>query len=189
MKLGKIACVMMCWLAAGCGGSHDERSEEPTFPNAGNEQLPPTTGDGAAVHAWLDAGHYQGWQCEAEPHAARGPSMHGMNRSCSNDRVSTFAGEPGDERPAGSAAVKEFWDGDKIIGRAAYVKTAATSDDGDAWYWFVELDGMGVIANGLPARDMVAKNVCVSCHSAAGKDAATSTSSHSGDFVFTQVDR
>lgn len=188
MNLAKLACVAMCWLAVGCSSSSDDEHEPLAFPNAGDEQTPPTMGDGAAMQAWLDAGHYQSWQCEAEPHAPRGPSMHGTNRSCSNDLVSAFTGKAGAERPAGSAAVKEFWDGGKIIGRAAYVKTAAKSAQGDAWYWFVELDGMGILASGLPTRDMVAKNACVACHSAAGSDAATSTSNHSGDFVFTQVD-
>jgi hypothetical protein len=188
MNLAQIACASLCLLAAACTGS-SEKTDELTFPNAGNEQTPPTTGDATAVQAWLDAQHYLSWQCETEPHAPRGPSMHGMNRACSNDLVSAFTGKTGDERPAGSAAVKEFWDAGKIIGRAAYVKTAAKSAQGDAWYWIASLEGMGVVANGLPAQDMVAKNVCVACHSTAGSAAATSTSGHSGDFVFTQVDQ
>lgn len=109
--------------------------------------------------------------------------------ACSNDLVSAFTGKGAAERPAGSAAVKEFWDGGKVIGRAAYVKTADKSNGGDPWFWYVEVDGQGVLANGLASQDMVAKSACVGCHGPAGSDADHTTSAHSGDFVYTQVER
>jgi len=172
-----LAVWLQCWMLCGCGGT-DAKSPAPVgFPNAGDEQTPPTTGDAAAMKAWLDAGHYLSWPCEPEPHAARGPSMHGMNRSCSNDLVSAF-GSGFDERPAGSAAVKEFWDDGELIGRAAYVKTAAHSDQGESWFWYVQIDAMGAapLANGHASQDPVAKAACVACHAGAGSDADHTTS-------------
>jgi len=179
---------VLALMSFGCGSS-DDGSSKLTFPNAGDPQTPPTTGDAAAMQAWIEAGHYEAWQCEANAHAPSATSMHGQNRACSNDLVSAFTGKSSDERPAGSAAVKEFWDGGKVIGHAAYVKTADASNAGDAWYWYVQIDGMGVLANGSGSSDMVAKMVCVACHAAAGKDEAHTTSSRSGDFVYTQVEQ
>src|SRR5881394_482646 len=126
--------LVMCMNLFACASAHDEAAAPITFPNQGNDQTPPTTGDASAMKAWLDAGHYKTWQCEPEAHAARGPSMHGMNRACSNDLVSAFTGKGTDERPIGSASVKEFWNEGKVIGRAAYVKTADKSNGGDPWF-------------------------------------------------------
>ena len=179
-----ISLLIPCIALFACGSS-DDRS---ALPRAGDDQTPPTTADASAMTAWLDAGHYKGWQCEAEPHAARGPSTHNMNRACSNDLVSAFDGTATTERPIGSASVKEFWSDGKIVGRAASVKTADRSAAGDAWFWYVELDGMGVLANGLASQDPVAKTACVGCHTSAGSDVDHTTSNHSGDFVYTQVE-
>ena len=175
----------MCVTLFACGSSDDPAG---ALHRAGDDQTPPTTADASAMTAWLDAGHYKGWQCEAEPHAARGPSTHNMNRACSNDLVSAFDGTATTERPIGSASVKEFWSDGSIVGRAASVKTADHSAAGDAWFWYVELDGMGVLANGLASQDPVAKTACVGCHTSAGSDVDHTTSNHSGDFVYTQVE-
>jgi hypothetical protein len=187
----KSVLLAVCMNLFACGSSDDDADGtlKLNFPNQGNAQTPPTTGDAQLMNAWLNAGHYKSWQCEADAHTPKGPSMHGMNRVCSNDLVSAFTGKATDERPAGSAAVKEFWNAGKVIGRAAYVKTAAKSNNGDSWFWYVELEGMGVPANGFPAQDAVAKTACVGCHTSAGSDAEHTTSSYSGDFVYTQVER
>jgi len=183
------ACLMVCLGLFSCGGSADNENEPtPVFPNVGDEQTPPTKGDATAMRKWLDAGHYNKWQCESEAHPPRGPSSHHMNRSCSNNLISSFSRTKEDERPAGSAAVKEFWDQGKVYGHAVYVKTAAKSDGGDSWYWYVEIDGMGVLANGLGSQDATAKKACAACHAAAGSDTAHTTSKRSGDFVYTQVE-
>src|ERR1700746_1873789 len=73
---------------------------------AGSAQAPPTT-DPDAVAAWLAAGDYLSWHCEAEPHAARPPGAHNHNRICSNDALATH-GEG--EYPVDAAAVKELYD-------------------------------------------------------------------------------
>lgn len=45
-----------------------------------------------------------------------------------------------------------------------------------------------MLAHGLASQDAVAKAACVGCHASAGSDAGHTTSTHSGDFVYTQVE-
>lgn len=152
-----------------------------------NPQEPPTTGM-ADVEAWLSQGSYKSWACEPAAHAARSPSPHGMNRICSNTLLSA-AGSG--EYPVDSAAVKELYDnvGQSIVGYALYRHTVAGTT-GSAWYFYervpqssdVPHDANGVVADGIGSSGP-AQTICVSCHQAAGSDAA-----HSGhDFVYTQV--
>lgn len=160
------------------GGDDNEDGDE--------SQLPPR--GGAAVEAWIDEGHYLDWACEPEPHAARSPSPHGVNRICSNDTLSAH----GDgEYPVDAASVKELYADDMttIIGYAVARHVMAGTDGGD-WYWYervptdsaVPHDDDGVVADGL-GTDGPALSICVACHSAAGSDAA-----HAGhDYVYTQV--
>jgi len=154
---------------------------------ASDPQRPPTTGQ-ADVKAWLDTAAYKGWHCESAPHAARKPSPHGMNRICSND---VLAAHGDGEFPVDSAGVKELYDADgkNVVGYAVYRHVKA-GNAGDAWYWYETVpsdsaaphDATGLVAVG-PGDSGPAKDICVSCHSAAGSDA-----DHFGhDFVYTQV--
>ena len=69
------------------------------------------------------------WQMKVSP--------HGKNLIRSNDKVATFTGAVGAERPVGSAGVKELYDDSGALrGYAVYVKTQATSLGGASWYWY-----------------------------------------------------
>lgn len=178
-------CLVALALLAGCGddgsSTTDDGPEDAT-------QVPPTTGK-VAMREWLAAGHYKQWVCEADAHDATiGVSPHGKQRICSNDALAAH----GDgEYPVGASAVKELYDaeGASIIGYAVYRHVKAGTDGG-SWYWYEEVpadhpaphDKDGIVADGLGDAGP-AMSVCVSCHQAAGSDAA-----HPGhDFVYVQV--
>lgn len=166
---------LICFLSfAGCGDSADS-------------QNPPTTG-AAAVDAWLAQGLYKSWHCEAAAHLSRSPSPHGMNRICSNDKLSQAGAG---EYPVDAASVKELYDdaGKNITGYAVFRHVTAGTTGG-TWYFYEKVplssaaphDANGVVADGLGSSGP-AQTICVSCHQAAGSDAG-----HSGhDFVYTQV--
>jgi hypothetical protein len=170
-------------VAMGCGG------DDETNPPGGDDvtQVPPP-GPASAVKEWIDAGHYKSWNCEAAAHDPIAISPHGKNRICTNAKVS---GHTSGEYPVDSAGVKELYDaaGANVVGYAVYrhVKAGTT---GDTWYWYeiVPQDSMaphdanGIVADGL-GDSGPPKDICVSCHGAAGIDAM-----HPGhDFVYTQV--
>lgn len=136
----------------------------------------------AALEAWLADGTYEEWQCEEAPHAARSPSPHGVNRICSNALISDNAAGDTDW-PKGAAAVKEIYAAagdERPIGYAVYLKTASDSDDGANWYWYERIGG-NTTADGLGEQQ------CVSCHVAAGADAAHTPSPGGRDQVYTPV--
>lgn len=148
----------------GCGGASDA-------------QLPPTTGE-AALTAWLDRGTYKSWHCEAEPHEQRSPSPHGYNRICSNDVLSAHGAG---EYPVDAAAVKELSNASGTRMGVAVYRHVKAGTGGESWYWY-EKAGAQTVADGTGATGP-AKDICVSCHQAAGSDAA-----HFGhDFVYTHV--
>jgi hypothetical protein len=142
----------------------------------------------ATIEPWLSQGSYKSWHCEAAAHASRSPSPHGMNRICSNNLLSAAGAG---EYPVDSASVKELYDsaGQNIVGYAVYRHiTAGTT--GSNWYFYERVpqtsaaphDSNGIVADGVGSSGP-AQTICVSCHQAAGSDAA-----HSGhDFVYTQV--
>jgi hypothetical protein len=153
----------------------------------GDPQTPPTN-DAQKLEAWLANGDYTKWACETVDHPQMGVSPHGKNRVCSNDLAAGFTGEPGDERPLGTASVKELYDDDsKLAGYSVAVKVGARSDGGAQWYWYERLPGSGVVADGL-GNAGTPKNVCVGCHAAAGSD-STHGVTGSSDFVYLQVTR
>jgi hypothetical protein len=171
--------VILGLLLSGCDSDDGNDDDDST-------QVPPRGAD--AVEAWLADGAYLDWSCEPEPHAARSPSPHGVNRICSNDVLS--AHEAG-EYPVDAASVKELYADDSvtIVGYAVALHVRAGTEGGD-WYWYERVpldhpaphDANGVVADAL-GDSGPAQSICVSCHSAAGSDAA-----HSGhDFVYTQV--
>lgn len=161
----------------------------------GAEQLPPTTGR-AAVRAWLAAGAWRRWRCEANAHPGGGLSPHALNRICNNDALANApAGAPW---PVGAASVKELRDPgapDQVVGYALYLKVRE-SGDGDNWFWFEFVrpefaldpepprESDGTIAEGLGDRGG-AQSICVPCHRRSGAD-DSGVMGH-GDFVFTRV--
>lgn len=197
-----LGCVMS--IVAACGGldskaakdtesidprrSVDARAEE-------SDQIPPL---GAAnVEAWLETGAYEDWHCEPDVHESRPPSPHGYNRICSNDAIADAA-SGSDEWPKGAAAVKELYaseSAERPSGFAVYVKTEEDSADGANWYWYERLPPSGasadepgqLVADGM-GDSGPAKTICVSCHTAAGTDAAHTPSAGGRDQVYTPVD-
>jgi len=171
-----------------CGS--DGGSSSPSVTTAGDAQTPPSS-NGSDVEAWLATGKYKAWACEDAPHAQMKVSPHGHNRVCSNDLIVGFAGSGTDERPQGSAAVKELYDdSNTLVGYAVELKLAATSDSGKNWYWYERLpldsmaphDSKGVVADGRGSGG-AALNICVGCHAAAGSD-GTHNVNRSSDFVY-----
>lgn len=163
--------------SSGSSSSGSSADSPPT--NTGTAELP-ATGTDVDVRAWLAKGDYKAgtWKCEPEPHPARSPSPHGMNRICSN---MTLSAHGAGEFPVGSAAVKELYDdaGKEILGHAVYRKL--TAGGGESFYWWEDMKG-SVVANNLGDKGS-AKTICVGCHAGAGSDAM-----HSGhDQVYTQV--
>jgi hypothetical protein len=98
--------------------------------------------------------------------------------------VSSNAGGTG-TWPEGAANVKELYNAASDSapeGYAVYIKTAADSNGGANWFYYERVQNGTVYANGA-----LGVPVCVSCHGAAGSDAAHTTSPGSRDFVYTAV--
>jgi hypothetical protein len=176
------------WMMLGLASCSDDES------TMDDSQLPP---QGAAqVEAWLARGAYKDWQCEPAVHAAREPSPHGFNRICSNDAISAAASGQG-AWPKGAAAVKELYtslDATTPAGYSVYLKTADDSAGGANWYWYERLPPADAARFGVPEvpADGLgdaggAKSICVSCHVAAGSDAAHTPSTGGRDQVYTPV--
>jgi hypothetical protein len=184
--------VFSVWALSACGSS-DGDSSSTSVTTAGDAQTPPTS-NGNDVEAWLKTGKYEAWTCEDVPHAQMKVSPHGHNRVCVNDLIAGFTGSGSEERPKGSAAVKELYDdSDALVGYAVEVKLAAASDSGKNWYWYerLPLDSMAppgstrVVADGM-GNAGAARDICVGCHAAAGSD-GTHTVTKSSDFVYDVV--
>jgi len=176
------------------GGSTSSSSGSSGTASGGDAQTPP---QGAAnVQAWLAKGDYKSWKCETAIHPFRSPSVHGFNRICSN---AVIEGNPASATtwPKGAAAVKELYNAatdTTPVGYAVYLKTAADSAAGAAWYFYEQVpanspaphDANGIVADGM-GDSGPAKTICVSCHTAAGSDAAHTPSPGGRDFVYTPV--
>lgn len=160
--------------SAGAGGT-SQAAGSGAAGAASSDQLPPK--GKAALEAWLATEAYLSWHCEPEPHPAKQPSAHPVNRVCSNDLTASWTGSG--ERPKGSASVKVLYDATltKVVGHAVSVKDSGASGQGAGWYWYERI-GSSVYADGLGVQ------LCVGCHANAGK---TATSPHSGDYVYTEV--
>jgi hypothetical protein len=202
--LGALLALGLASALAGCGngsnstggGGHGTTTSTTGTTTLTSDAQTPPQGE-TAVKAWLAAGSYMQWHCQTAAHVARSPSPHGVNRICSNDKLSAAAGPP---FPQGSASVKELWSmadggvpdggmvGGSIIGYAVYLKTSADSAAGANWYWYeddpaFEQPGM-VVADGMGGSGPP-NTICVACH---GKASATDTMHMGpGDFVYTQV--
>jgi hypothetical protein len=161
----------------------------------GDEQRPPTTGR-AAARAWLQAGAWRRWRCEATAHASMAPSPHSMNRICNNEVLANAP--PGAPWPVGAASVKELRDNanpERVVGYALYLKARAETD-GAGWFWFEYVlpsealdppaprEADGTVAEGYGDRGG-ALDVCVNCHRRSGSNDAGLMGY--GDFVYTRV--
>jgi hypothetical protein len=165
---------------AACTGCHAAAAVDADHPGAGDfvyfrvqdeGELPPI--DGAAMQAWLEAGHYLEWACESSPGAktdgAPAIHVHGKNRICTNGRLAAASGER--EFPAGSASVKEIYSGASISSYDVYVKVAAKTADGAGWFWY----GGSATSSGFGL------SACTGCHAAAATDA---DHPGAGDYVY-----
>lgn len=184
-----------CHAAAGSDSTHSVTGssdflylQPPTAVNPeGDAQTPPTS-SAEKLEAWLTKADYKTWSCETVEHPQVGVSPHGKNRICSNGLAAGFGGTTTDERPLGTASVKELYDdSSKLVGYAVAVKVTAQSAAGGGWYWYERIPQTGVVANGLGDAG-APKTVCVGCHAAAGSDAKHSATG-SSDFVYLQVPR
>lgn len=126
--------------------------DDPQLPPRGAVDLP----------VWIEAGHYNTWACETEPHPPRAGSGHGPNRICSNDIMVAAAGGDG-VFPAGATAVKEIFNGAGEIEIFAVYRKLTETAGGDSWYWF-EGTRDDTVANG--AGD----STCTGCHGRAPRD-------------------
>jgi hypothetical protein len=191
MKIrGRFVYLGLVTLLAACGGTSNSAPD-----GGGSSAMTPPMG-AAAVEAWLTAGAYKQWHCESAVHAARSPSPHGFNRICSNDIVANAATGTA-AWPVGAAAVKELLadaNSPTPVGYAVYLKTKADSAAGANWYWYERVpldhpaphDANGVVADGMGSGGPPL-SICVSCHGAAGSDAAHTPTVGGRDQVYTAV--
>jgi hypothetical protein len=93
------------------------------------------------LDAWLAAGHYKMWHCEAKISEPRNGGVHGRVRICSNDLLSGHGTGP---YPVGAASVKETYFGAKI-GQLTVGLKVAEGATANTWYWYGqnELEGVG----------------------------------------------
>jgi hypothetical protein len=144
----------LCLIPLGCNdgpGSYGDDLTDPQVPARGHDD----------VMTWLAAGYYLSWTCEAAPHPPRSGSGHGPNRICSNDALSSFAGDG--SFPVGAAAVKEVYGSAGAIRLYAVYRKVTAEDGGDSWYWF-EGKGGEVVGNGE------GDGTCTGCHARAPHD-------------------
>ena len=138
------------------GGSSGTSSGGPSV-----DGLPTNAAD---MNAFLQKKGYASWAKESALHASTGP--HGtMVLTHLNPKLDASLKAGAAEHPAGSAAVKEFFNGGSVSGWAAYVKTQASSDGGNGWYWYEVFDATPG-ASGTQGQGL---GVCTGCHSQ-GKD-------------------
>jgi len=114
-------------------------------------QTPALPLGGAALEAWLKAGHYKTWRGENGPHASQGPHF-GKVRAWLNPALFESLQSKTRQHPQGAVAVKELYgDGDTVQGWSVAIKTGADSAGGSNWYWYeifqnkVIRDGQGVL--------------------------------------------
>ncbi len=106
---------------------------------------------GAALEAWLKAGHYKPWRSESKPHDSQGPHF-GKVRAYLNPSLFDSMQSGVQRHPKDAVAIKELYGhGDTVQGWSVAIKTAADSSGGSNWYWYeifqnkVVKDGQGVL--------------------------------------------
>ena len=114
-------------------------------------QAPEPPPGGAALEAWLKAGHYKTWRAESAIHGSQGPHF-GKVRAYLNPVLSESLTSKAQQHPKGAVAVKELYgEGEALQGWSVAIKTAAESGGGSNWYWYeifqnkLIKDGQGVL--------------------------------------------
>jgi len=121
-------------------------------------QTPPIS-SAAAIEAWLQAGSYKNWACEAQAQAPRAGSGHTPARICSSPLLEL----QGDGNfPVGAASVKELFSNGQLNGYALGVKVQA-GNSADSWFWYERI-GSSTFANSTAAA------ICENCHRTAPRD-------------------
>ncbi|HXU80317.1 MAG TPA: hypothetical protein VN914_02900 [Polyangia bacterium] len=137
------------------GPAADAASLDPQLPPQGH----------AALEAWLAAGLYRSWTCEAAISNKRLNGAHGRHRICSNRLLVDSLDGP---YPVGAASVKEMYaSDDRPNGYAVGVKVAAGLGE-ESWYWY---ERTGTSPTSSPVADGVAVKICgMECHAKATRD-------------------
>ena len=114
-------------------------------------QAPEPPLGGAALEAWLKAGHYKNWRSESGVHASQGPHF-GKVRAYLNPALFQSLQSQARQHPKMAVAVKELYgEGERLQGWSVAIKTGADSNGGSNWYWYeifqkkVIKDGQGVL--------------------------------------------
>ncbi len=134
------------------------------FVSAARAQTPDIPHGGAALEAWLKAGHYKQWRSESKLHDSQGPHF-GKVRAYLNSAAFDSMQSGAKNHPQGTVTVKELYgQGHTVQGWSVGIKTAADSAAGANWYWYeifqnkVVKDGQGILlcrACHLTGRDYV----------------------------------
>ncbi len=151
--------------AGASGGADQAGAGQGGGAGAGGAPEPPVPATKDELFAFLKAGSYKGFAGESKVHASTGP--HSNVRTYLNAPLVASLQAGSSSHPQGSAAIKELYSGNQLIGWAVDVKTAADSQNGAGWYWyevFSTTDGSSpIISNAGP-------NFCSNCHKNGGSD-------------------
>lgn len=144
------ACALLC----ACGDPEPSTTAQFDVPS-----------EAVALQSFLDAGDYLDFPAESGVHAGTNGSPHGQVRVFINPTLEASLASGADAHPAGSAAIKELYDGEgsTLIGWAVSLKTEAESEGGIGWYWYEQLDGNVVV-------DGNGETGCTGCHIGSGTD-------------------
>ena len=144
------------------GGQPGGGSAGQAGAGGGSAEIPPT--EAVALLSYLQAGSYLGFAGESKVHSSTGPHGSGVRTYVNQALRASLMANAG-EHPVGAAAVKELYDGGGALsGWAVEVKTQATSEGGDGWYWYEILS-----TQGEPLIGASGPNFCSNCH-ASGSD-------------------
>lgn len=136
--------------SGGAGGS--------TSSGSGGGGAPDVPTNAAALKGWLVAGNYLSWQAESAPHDSAGPHFGTVHAYLNAPLFDSLMAQNA-AHPQGAAAVKELYgNGNTVLGWSVSVKTAASSDGGQGWYWYE-------VYNDQVFGDGNGDGTCVGCHS------------------------
>lgn len=115
----------------------------------------------AEIRAWLQDFKYRGWTAMTE---RRATGEHGGEQLFFNNLLATSWKAGAQEHPVGSAAVRELYrdDLETLKGFALMVKTGASGDLGEGWFWY---EIFGTTDEAEPTVAEAGARGCVGCHS------------------------
>jgi cytochrome c553 len=90
------------------------------------------------LFGWLKAGNYLNWYHDGEIHQSAGP--HNMVRTFYNQILEDSMKAGNKTHPMGAMAVKELYQGDKLIGWSSIAKIKDTGDQPSQWYFYQTQD-------------------------------------------------